>query len=130
MTAQGSKKQSAAQPGQTGVDEAGNSGTRSRSAISVRAQESPGSAITPLTKLVSRIPPAPRIPKVDGVSMFAPTVASEPPPSAGAAASSVTPSAAPRWQQRKSARNADSFQAWGAVVAAVLLGAFIVWATR
>jgi hypothetical protein len=97
----------------------------SRAATSARAPDGP--AIAPLTKLVSHIPPAPRVPKVDGVSLIASTVNDR--EHASAAGGPDTSASAPRFLLRRQAREVDAAQAWGAVIAAVLLGVLIVWAS-
>ena len=79
-----------------------------------------------MEKLVSRIPPAPRLPKVDGVSLIAPGVEALPEPEAPHVA---TASEAPRWRQRELQRSESILQASGAVIAAVLVvagGAYTV----
>jgi hypothetical protein len=81
-----------------------------------------------MEKLISRIPPPPRVPRVDGTSPLAPGVElldSDPPNAASADRLS-----APRWRSRELARRRLMLQAGGAVLAALLLGAAIFWLTR
>jgi hypothetical protein len=75
-----------------------------------------------MDKLVSRIPPPPRVPKVEGVSRLAPTVSDRPPPDDGT-------SQPPRWRKNQLARSREIAHASGAVIAALLLGALIAWAS-
>lgn len=82
-----------------------------------------------LSKLVSRIPPPPRVPKVDGVSLIAPTVSERPPADDGAATATGAQSM-PRWRKRQISRARTIVGALGAIVAALLVGALLAWATQ
>ncbi len=81
-----------------------------------------------MEKLISRIPPPPRLPRVDGVNPIAPGVelvgGDEP------RVTTTDRASVPRWRVRKLARAQSILQASGAVIAALLLGAAILWATR
>jgi hypothetical protein len=83
-----------------------------------------------MEKLVSRIPPAPRVPRVEGVSRLAPTVPESLRPLGGPAPSDVQGASLPRWRSKQIARTRQIVHASGAVIAALLLGALIAWASR
>ncbi|HEX7477545.1 MAG TPA: hypothetical protein VF331_07040 [Polyangiales bacterium] len=82
-------------------------------------------ALPPLTKLVSQIPPPPRLPKVDGIKLVAATVHDV----------RIEPSPAlirRRVREQGVARapaveKSEVIQAWGAALAALLAGALVVW---
>ena len=82
-----------------------------------------------MDKLVSRIPPPPRVPRVEGMSAFAPTVSKHPELDGNSQKPSPGRWSIPRWRTKQLARSRDIWQASGAIIAALLLGAIIAWAS-
>lgn len=89
------------------------------------AHDPEAGGVPPLTKLVSRIPPPPRLPRVDGIKLVAATVHD--------AAVESGPSAARKRRREHSrpphTRSAEAVQAWGAALAALCAGAIVVWSS-
>lgn len=86
-------------------------------------------SIMALSKLVSRIPPAPRVPRVEGVSLLAPTVSERPPTPDEPEVVQLAPSM-PRWRKQQLARSREILRAASAVLAALLMGALLAWASQ
>jgi len=127
MSAQGDKSPGLVEAELSARADAAPSGTRTRPTTSAgRAGHAEPAIVAPLTKLVSRIPPAPRIPHVEGMSLFASTATRDAEPAPDQAAPRKATRRSPK---AKPLRATEKMQAWGAVVAAVLLGAIIVWAS-
>ncbi|HEX2675262.1 MAG TPA: hypothetical protein VHM19_01445 [Polyangiales bacterium] len=78
-----------------------------------------------MDKLVSRIPPPPRVPRVDGVNPIAPTV-----PMGTAQPHPDDHPPLPSWREKQIARGREIGQTYGALIAAILLCALLAWAIR
>jgi hypothetical protein len=81
-----------------------------------------------MDKLVSRIPPPPRVPKVDGATPIAPT-ALDPRPDGPPDGEPSGRLSLPRWRARQIRRSREIVHASGAIVAAILLAALIAWSS-
>ncbi len=84
--------------------------------------------VPPLTKLVSRIPPPPRLPNLDG-DRWAPSARPTTERPAERPAERMTRTRAHASPSAPQTRHAATLQAWGAVIAALLSGGLLVWSS-